>query len=319
MSNKVYEIITNKIIEYLEQGVIPWKKPWKYATPQNMIRQKPYRGINTFILRTESAMKGFKSPFWLTFNEVKKLGGSVKKGEHSTMITFWKIKEYQVEIETDELDQNGKPITEEKTKRTPILRYYRVFNLDQTIGIPEKKIPKLELKEHEPIKEAETIINNMQNVPDIIHTDTGAWYSPTKDRVNVPDKSRFDYVEGYYSAMFHELGHSTGHQSRLSRYNGNANETMFGSESYSKEELIAEMCASFLCGETGIENETLENSAGYIQNWLEKLKNDKKLVMIASGQAQKASDYILGNLQVNTYSTSNYPFAMWIERLERNL
>lgn len=306
----VYEIITDKIIEYLDKGIIPWHKPWKFAIHQNMFSQRSYNGINVLLLNSRCALKGYKSPFWLTYNQVKKLGGSVKKGENSTLVTFWKIREWETKKETGDLDDQGNPIMETVTETKPLLRYYRVFNIEQTKDIPKDKIPVLETKEHDPIARGESIIRGMSKDLEITYTDSGAWYNPTKDIVNVPDRTRFETIEDFYNTMFHELGHSTGHSTRLQRFNGNVDETLFGSRSYSKEELVAELTASFLSGDLGIEETTIKNSAGYIQSWIKKLKNDKKLIVMASAKAKNSAGYILekedkNGIAIEVYNPGN--------------
>jgi len=279
MANKVYEIITEKIIKQLEAGEIPWKQPWLGGWPKNLISKKNYQGINTFILGCQK----YSNPYWLTFKQVNQLGGKVRKGEKSTVIVFWK----QLEVKEKDIDNEELVI-----KTIPFLRYYRVFNADQC-ELPEDKIPKLEVnKNFKPIEKCEKIVENMPKRPEIRHKENIAYYSPNKDYVNMPKKEYFKKEEFYYSVLFHELGHSTGHKKRLARKKFDT-WSPFGSEEYSKEELVAEMTSAYLCGYCNIEQKTLENSAAYIQGWLKKLKNDKKLVILAAAQAQKAANFIL--------------------------
>lgn len=287
MSNKVYEIITNTVIEKLEQGNIPWHKPWSGgAFPKNLISKKEYRGINVFLL----AAQGYASPYWLSFKQVKQVGGKVRKGEKSTIVVFWKP------VEVTETD---KETGEKKKKTIPFLRYYRVFNTEQCEGIDPKKVPTIEVNsDFQPIEACEKTVAEMQDKPNIRHEENRAYYSPLQDFVNMPKKEYFKKEEFYYSVLFHELGHSTGHESRLAR-KANDGWGFFGSESYSKEELVAEMTAAFLCGIHQIEMETIDNSAAYIKSWLSKLQDDPKMVVLAAAQAQKASDYILN---INNYS-----------------
>lgn len=175
----------------------------------------------------------------------------------------------------------------------PMLRYYRVFKVgEQTEGI-EPKQEKVEF-EHDPIEKAEEIKKNYKNSPKYTSDSGSAYYHPTMDIVNVPPLKEFKTPEGYYSTLFHEMVHSTGHKDRLNRKEL-TKKASFGSSTYSKEELTAELGASMLCGETGIINETIDNSASYVQSWLNALRNDKTLIISASQKAQKAVDYILGN------------------------
>jgi len=279
MSNAVYEIITNQILEELKKGTIPWHQPWNSDYPKNLITKKEYRGINVFLL----GCRKFSSPYWLSYKQAASLGGNVKKGEKSTIVVFWK----QVQI-TEKIDNVEKP------KTIPFLRYYRIFNTEQCEGI-EERIPISEVNpDFKPLIECEKTIKNMQNKPDIYHNESRAYYNPTDDFVNMPKPETFSKEEYYYSVMFHELGHSTGHKNRLARKD--FDHAAFGSQVYSKEELCAEMTAAFLCGHHKIELQTIENSAAYIKSWLGKLKDDIKIVVIAAAQAQKASDYILNKI-----------------------
>ncbi|WP_077324086.1 ArdC family protein [Virgibacillus siamensis] len=270
MSKKIYEMITNQIIEKLEEGTVPWKQPFKNGIPIKWKSQKPYRGINLFLLDGGE---------YASFKQITEAGGSVKKGEKGQIAIFFKM----LDIEDEE--------TGEK-KTIPFLRYHKVFKVgEQTEGIEPKQEP--EKFEHDPIKEAEEIINGYFNPPSYSFHSGGAWYKPFQDHVNVPPKEDFESIHEYYSTFFHEIIHSTGHKERLSR-EGVTGQHRFGTKDYSKEELVAEIGASMLCGVTGIENETIDNSASYISGWLQKLKNDKTLIVKASQQAQKASDHIRG-------------------------
>ncbi len=191
---------------------------------------------------------------------------------------------YEKKVEDDE--------GEETTARLPVLRYYNVFNLEQCEGIPTEKVPD-NPRDFEPIGEAEAVVQGMPQSPPIQHGATGAWYMPATDTVSMPDAGHFSPPESYYSTLFHELSHASGHQSRLNRQTS-TKPHRFGSRDYSQEELVAEMGAAFLCGHCGIEQATVENSAAYIQGWLKKLKGDHRLVVIAAAQAQKAADFIMG-------------------------
>jgi len=270
MSKKIYEMITNQIIEKLEKGVVPWKKPFVNGIAVNWKTQKPYRGINTVLLDGGE---------YATFKQITEAGGKIKKGEKSHIVVFWKM----LDIEDKE---------SEKKKKIPMLRYYRVFKVgEQTEEIEPKQ--ELEKFEHDPIEEAEKIKDNYFNAPSFSFHSGGAWYKPFEDHINVPPKEDFPNINEYYSTLFHEMIHSTGHKERLNR-EGIIKHNRFGSKLYSKEELVAELGASMVCGITGIDNDTIDNSASYIDSWLQALKNDKTLIVSASQQAQKASDYILG-------------------------
>ena len=280
----VYEIITDRIIEKLEAGTIPWHKPWSGGDgiPKNLITKKEYRGINVFML----GVSGWGSSYWLSYKQAQELGGCVKKGEKGTPVVFWKWLTSKKEDESDE-------------KNFPMLRYYTVFNVEQTEGIDEKKIPSLAIKYNkiERLEQCEAITANMPKKPMLTFNEQRAYYSPTLDYVNMPKRKTFTSSEEYYSTLFHELTHSTGHASRVNRKGIDCPDgswSSFGSVPYAKEELVAEMGASFLCGICQVENKTIDNSAAYIKSWLRKLKDDKKMVIMAAAQAQKAVDFILG-------------------------
>jgi antirestriction protein ArdC len=271
----VYEIVTKQVIDKLEAGIIPWQRPWIGGQAKNLISNKPYQGINPFLL----ACSGYSNPYWLTFKQAKAKGGTVKKGEKGTMIVFWKTYDKKSDSDPDE------------TEKRWVLRYYKVFNVDQCEGI---EAPELEQHEFNPIEQCEKVVNAMPNKPEIKNVESSAYYAPFKDFVNMPKPESFVNSEFYYTTLFHELSHSTGHKSRLDRHNKDKVNHLFGSKDYSKEELVAEMGAAFLCGHTGIENKTIDNSVAYIQSWVKKFKDKPKMVVSAAAKAQKAANYILG-------------------------
>jgi antirestriction protein ArdC len=273
----VYEIVTEQIIAQLEAGTAPWRKPWTCAAPCNLVSQKDYRGLNVFML----ASQGMPSKFWLTANQAAKLGGTVKAGAKSCLVVYWRIGEEKLNAKTGKLG------------RSFLLRYSRVHNLSQTEGIAEPLgldgIAKPPVAD---IEAAEQLIVNMPNRPRV-RADLHAYYRPSEDIVGIPDKETFHSSEGFYATLFHELGHSTGHTSRLGR-EGIEHVERFGSQSYSREELIAEMTSAYLCGITGIAPVTLTNSAAYLQSWIKALKGDSRLIVTAASAAQKSADYIRG-------------------------
>jgi antirestriction protein ArdC len=285
MAINVYEVINHRIMELLEQGTIPWRKPWNAEgnMPKNLVSRKEYRGINLFLL---NAMP-YSSSYWMTFKQAQDKGGTVRKGEKSTMVIFWKWLDRTGAVsEPDEADAAGS-----WKGKVPMLRYYNVFNVEQCDGI---KVPESNdtVNEFSPIERAEEIISTMPCRPDIRYGGNRAYYSPGLDYVQLPNKHTFNSSEEYYSTCFHELTHASGHITRLGR-KSILEPSYFGSHEYSKEELVAEMGSAFLCGYSGIEQNTLENSAAYILGWLKVLKNDKKLLVHAGALAQKAVDYIL--------------------------
>jgi len=276
MKNEVYERITDRITALLEQGTVPWHKPWKAKTglPRNCVSQKPYRGINIFLLLAMS----YESPWWLTFRQAAQLGGSVRKGEKACPVVFWK----QLKIEDKESGE---------TERIPLLRYYHVFNAAQCEGLPTSPAP-VETAVGGNSK-PDDIVANMPQPPIVKHGMTLAYYSPREDCVGLPARERFTNEDAYYATLFHELVHSTGHDSRLKR-STLAESSGYGTNPYCREELIAEMGAALLCGQAEIAERTIENSAAYIQGWLTQLQSDKTLIVQAAAQAQKAADFILG-------------------------
>ncbi len=275
MNNKVYGYVTERILKSLDEGTVPWRKPWTLPeTPRNIITKKPYRGINSILLNLSS----FPSPYWLTYRQATSLGCNIKRGEKPTMVVFYKTLEYKKD-------------NQEKVEKIPYLRYYNVFNASQCEGI-EKHIPEISNKVFEPIEEAARIIREMPLRPNIVEGNRSSYVNST-DTIYLPPAVTFNSPEEYYSVAFHELVHSTGHESRLKRYSKMEPNWVFNSESYSKEELIAEMGAAFLCATIGIENKTIQNSASYIDGWRRQISNDIKLVVRAANQAQKAVDYIL--------------------------
>ncbi len=273
----IYETVTKLIIDRLEKGVIPWAMPWKTGNsmPRNLITNKPYRGFNFWYLLSF----GFEQPYFLTFNQAKELGASIKKGAKSYMVIFWKILEYE---------------KEDDIKKMPMLRYYRVFHINDVEGISTDRIPNDDKYDHQfnPIETCEQLIESWNDIPQIKLGKNSACYFPSLDEVHMPDPKTFYKDEEYYSTIFHELVHSTGHRKRLNRHEKFSNHH-FGSPDYSQEELVAEMGAAYLCGICGIEKATIDNSAAYINGWLSKLKSDNRFIISASALAQHAVDYIL--------------------------
>jgi antirestriction protein ArdC len=274
------EEVLNKVISLLENNDLTWLKSWTNGSFKNYLTKRNYKGMNTLILNMNNCLQGFKSPYYLTFLQVKKLNGSVRAGSKGTTIFF-----YEIRIEEKINEDTG----EKEERRKPILRCYNVFNLEQTnIKIPEEE-NKPELK---PLEKAEQLILNFKDKPEI-KEGFNPCYIPPKDIVEIPNKNKFVGIEEYYSVLFHEFSHSTGHNTRLKR-EGVTNVDLFGSNQYSKEEVIAELSTCFLCSKIGIENNTLNNSAGYIQSWLKNMKEDKTFLFKVVREAQKSADFITG-------------------------
>jgi antirestriction protein ArdC len=281
----LYQTVTDQIVAMLEAGVVPWRSPIlgrsKAGHPKNLNTGKTYRGVNVFLLAFTAFAKGYGSSYWLTFNQAKERGGNVRKGEKSSMVVFWK--QYET---TDK--ETGEPI------KVPCLRYYNLFNAEQVEGVEIPDAVKFEPIDFKPIEAAERIASGYAGGPVVQH-DGGqqAFYRPATDSVHLPERTRFASVEEFYSTLYHEYSHSTGHSSRLDR-KIDTNPKPFGSPDYGKEELVAEMSAAFLCSYAGIQPVVIENQTAYLAGWLKQLKSDKKLVVSAAGQAQRAADWIRG-------------------------
>lgn len=278
----VYEIITERIIKQLEAGVAPWHKPWsergRAGLPKNLVSSREYRGINVWILHSSE----FSSPYWLTFKQALELGGHVRKGETGLPVVYWKFG-------TREL-QDGDDVIE---KSYVLCRYYTVFNLEQCESVPGPSATPITNPATTPIESCDQVVNGWSDKPNIQHGGDRASYSRVQDCVRMPKAEDFVSSEEYYSTLFHELAHSTGHTSRLNRSTLTEME-FFGDQNYSREELVAEMGAAFLCGITGIDNKTINTTSSYLRSWLDVLKADSRVVLVAAGQSQKAVDYILG-------------------------
>ena len=290
----VYEIITNVIVERVQEtGILPWKCPWimeqggGIVEPRNFVTDKPYRGVNSLLLN----FMGYKSPYWLTFNQCQTLKGQVKKGEKGTPIIYWK----NIQKTITETDEKGE--VKEKTL-PPIIKYSTVFNVLKCEGLEIKEIIPYMTLENEKIELAEKIYSNFVGAPDVVFDFNYASYSRETDLVNVPEITSFNFSDEYYSTLFHELIHSTGHEKRLNRKSLiNATGIFKRGESYCKEELIAEIGNSFLCAYAGLIPQTFDNSVSYIKGWLDEIKANPKMLIEASSQAQKAVDLILGKTQ----------------------
>ena len=284
----IYQMVTDKIVQALEEGTVPWHRPWRVegGVHMNLKSKRPYRGGNQFVLDIVAMTEGYTSPYWLTYKQAEEMGGQVRKGEKSTFVYFFK----PIKITTDEKDKEGNKVV----KTIPLLRYYRVFNAEQVDGI-EEKLPKPDEKEREfkPIEICERMLKGMPNPPKLSHGGDRAVYSPDKDAIRLPGRKQFDSPEAYYLTSFHEHAHSTGHKKRLGRVKS---WTTFGSDPYAKEELVAEMASAMLASLAGVEIK-VEQTAAYIQSWIKRFKEDKKLLVSAGAQAQRACDYILDELK----------------------
>lgn len=273
-----YELITDLIIKKLEEGIIPWRSPFRghRMANANWLTKKPYHGINALM----TSMMGKRSPYWLTFNQIKQTkDAKLPKGSRGVPILFAKYVEY--------VDDDN------NTKTKSIYKRSYVFNLQDVQGIDcpvMEKNENMEMLDFNPIEECELLLEKIKpNLCPIRHIDDfRAFYSPLEDSISIANVDMFQENEDYYSTLFHEIIHSTGHESRMKRDLSGGKK----SQKYAKEELIAEIGASFLCAEAGIIQSTLVDSASYIQSWLKQLRNDNHIVIQASSQAQKAVTFL---------------------------
>ena len=275
MRKSIYEIVTQKIIKELEAGTIPWRKTWKLEPVQNLLRKTPYRGFNALVLNIQD----FSSPYWATFKQIQEIGAKIRKGEKSTPILYFKFPK-------DDEDSNF-----------PIIRYYNIYNQDQIEQLPPKYAPSKpsRIKPTKP----EEIIQRMPNPPFIKYANYNPAYLPSKDEIRMPTTIKDD--NEHTSVLFHELIHSTGHQTRNNRP-GVTHSIQFASHQYAKEELIAEIGAAFLCAKCQIPP-PIPNNAAYINHWLKILKAQPTILIQAAAHAQKACDYILQEQRVESRST----------------
>lgn len=285
--NALYQSVTDTIIQALERGVVPWRKPWDTANPfpVNAVSGKAYRGVNVFLL----GLTPFTDHRWLTMKQANERGGRIRKGEKSSTAIFWKL------WDTENPDQETGEL---RKLSVPLLRHYRVFNAEQCEGLDLPEVHRPQERPHERIERAEIIVREMKNPPTIQECGSSAWYNPSKDLVQIPAIGKFKSPDLYYGTLFHELGHSSGHVTRLNRI-GVMEHIRFGSGEYSQEELVAELTSAFCSATAGLDTSLIEDSASYIQGWLSVLKGDEKALVIAAAQAQKAADWIVCQRCIN--------------------
>lgn len=293
----LYQEVTDKIVAALEGGTVPWVKPWNpdkaalaSGMPVNAATNRPYHGVNVMLLWMQEVAHGYSTSRWMTFKQARDAGGHVRKGEKSTLAVFFKP------LKKQKTDENGNPVMDEDGEPVmttiPILREFKVFNVDQVDDLPDRvrfgpAVEDTEESDFSPIEEAESVIEDSGAT--IKFGGDRAFYAPQFDMVQLPPRESFHEEAGYYATALHELTHWTGHSTRLAR-EGIVQGGGFGSESYAFEELVAELGAAFLCAELGIQGDLRHE--GYIDSWLRKLKKDKKAIFRASTQARKAAAYL---------------------------
>jgi len=289
-ASDIYQKFTDLIIEKLEKGVIPWKQPWhKMGLPANYLTKKTYKGVNLWLLLSFR----HQYPYYLTFKQANSLGGKIQKGAKALPICYWNFAFRD--------KKTGKAIPEDRiaeydlkqVSKSGFLKEFKVFPIEQIEGI-DWEFPKISKADPLPDNEqCRKIYEEMLRAPELVHKGSSAFYRADLDQITMPVRKLFATTKEYFGVLYHELVHSTGHPSRLNRV-GVSEPQQFASENYSKEELIGEMGAGYLNNLTGIlDQNLLENSAAYIQNWLNELRNDKHLLIEAASKAQKAVDYIL--------------------------
>ena len=279
--NKVLDAVVSQIIERIEEtGVLPWQRPWRASSqPMNMEYKNAYSGLN----RWSCILAGHTSPFWLTFPQIKKFEGKVKKGEKHTKIMKVALIEKKRENE-----KTGEK--EVYARWVQPVKYYKMWNLEQVEGIDSPEIIQDGTFE---IEACEDISNGYDGAPSVLIGGTEASYAPENDVIKMPAKNSFTSPEEFYNTLFHEYAHSTGHSSRLNRRTLVQNDGSFESETYGKEELVAELTASMLCGHCNIVKKVIDNSTAYISGWLNKMKAEPRMLMASAGQAEKAFKHIL--------------------------
>jgi len=268
----IFMVVTDQILKQLGQGIVPWRRPWTSNGPTSYATNKEYQGINTLLLQSQ-----YESPYWLTFRQAQKMGGSVRAGEKGSPIVFVD------RIMKEEKNKEGETVI----KPIHFLKYYTVFNWCQTKGLPEK-VP-VE-RDNQQIPSAEELLRRRGPC---IDTDTErAYYRPHSDKIYLPTLDQFESSEEYYATAFHELTHWTGGAGRLCR--DSFSSYHMGKDVRSQEELVAEMGAAFLCQIAALDtSQTLQNSTAYIQSWIPHLQNNPKWVLKASKQAREAVEFVL--------------------------
>lgn len=293
----IYQEVTDAVIRELENGCPIWRKGWTtFGAPRNAIGKNTYRGWNLFYLNFITQMKGYSAPYFLTYKQARENGGHIREGAHGYPVYYYPLIKRPADAEPAALPEGE----EGEMVKFRVAKKFIVFNIDQCEGIDFKIEQPAELPESERLNTCEQVVTSMPKAPALLFDGSDPCYSISNDQIHMPRFSRFESAEEYYCTLFHELGHSTGHASRLNRKEL-TNSVGFGTELYSKEELTAEMTAAMLCGTCGITG-IIPNTAAYIQSWITALNNDKTLLLRAASQAQKAADFIL-----NLHSTSEEP------------
>jgi antirestriction protein ArdC len=273
--------INERIIQALSEGKIPWLKPWTENSPRNLFSGRAYTGLNRLIL----GLTPYTLPFWATYRQYIAAGLQVQKGSHGIAIVY-AGKTVKIDTKTDE---SGKET--EHAKQIRFLRAFVVFNVAQTDYVERGyKLP--EIKENAHLHNCDTVIHDYTDLHKIkIAAGDRAAYSPQTDTITCPDINQFNTSEHYYAVLFHEAIHSTG--PRLERFK-RTDPICFGSDTYGREELVAEIGSAYLAALTGIDSSAVvTNQTAYLQNWATAIKADADLVMYAAGRAERAVDLMI--------------------------
>lgn len=285
----LYQAVTDRIVQALEQGTVPWVRPWKAQPgddrPRNAVTGRPYHGINHLLLWATAIERGYQTDRWLTYRQAQEAGGHVRRGEKGTLVVFWKF------VEREVLDEQGRPLLDEdgqpRRRVIPFARGYTVFNVEQCEDLPERLLPREEPPTWSPFEAAEQVV--AASGATIRHRGSQAFYSPEGDFICMPPRGSFPTQDGYYATLMHELTHWTGHPRRLARKLGRVH----GDADYAFEELVAELGSAFICARLGITGELRHE--GYIASWLEVLKQDKRAIFRAAARAREAAEYLVGD------------------------
>ncbi len=284
----LYTRITNQIVRQLEQGVAPWQKPWRVdgedraIVPPLRATGQPYRGINVLLLWGEMVKRGYVAPTWMTYRQAAAVGGQVRKGERGTRIV------YADRIVKTETDAGGN----EQERAIGFLKSYTVFNVAQIDGLPEELYGAPTVRGADVSVGADDAVESFfaRTRISIQHGGTSAFYSPSRDLIQLPPRECFVSLESYYSTLAHEAVHATAHPSRLDRHLKHR----FGSDGYAMEELVAELGAAFLCAELGVSTQVHAEHASYLDHWLKVLNSDTRAIFTAAAHAQRAVDFLAG-------------------------
>lgn len=294
----LYAEVTAQVQAALDAGVVPWKRPWQSGADahRNPVSGTVYRGVNPMLLELRALTAGYGDRQWLTFKGAQSAGGSVRKGEHGQMVVFFKM--LIAKGEDAEGVEVARPI--------PMLRHFTVFNVAQIDGLELPEVDAPEVVPFIPMERCEEVAAGYLARAEgltLAHGGDRAFYQPNLDHLGMPDREMFDAPAFYYSTLFHEMGHSTGHVSRLARKDL-VDTAGMRSKSYAREELTAEMTAAMLCGYADILPEQLGQSAAYIASWRKALADDPRCVVVAAQRAQKAADLILDRSAVREEVTA---------------